>query len=146
MNRSPKTRTEYKKRRCTGWASKIPLLSSQSEARVHWESVASSPLKHILSGLYRESVAKARLSTFQTADFWVYRRLSALSQYLACSNTSGTRRSRASFKTSLCDICLLPDGKSRPPSHQRVRRDPRSDYEAHILLLLPKMKKKDFLT
>ena len=45
------------------------------------------------------------------------------------------RRSRTSIKTSLCDICLLPDGKSCSPSHQRVRRDPRSDHEAHILLL-----------
>ena len=44
----------------------------------------------------------------------------SLSQDLACSNTSGTRRSRTSFKTSLCDICLLPDGKSCSPSHQNA--------------------------
>ena len=71
----------------------------------------------------------------QTTDFWVHWRLSALSKYLAYSNSSGARRIRTSFKTKLCGICLLPDGKSCPPSHQRIQWDPRSNHEAHILNL-----------
>ena len=95
----------------------------------NWE-MARTARKHSDSGVYHvilRGVNKQQI--FECTED--YQRFLNILRTL----TVQARRIWTSFKTKLCGICLLPDGKPCPPSHQRIQWDPRSNHEAHILNL-----------